>query len=40
MFRLTFLSTTDLLAFIGVSGLLGLLGSWIAVVTLPRKWLL
>jgi cell division transport system permease protein len=40
LFRLQFLSTTDLLAFVGVSGLLGLLGSWIAVATLPRKWLL
>jgi cell division transport system permease protein len=40
LFRLQLLSTPDLLAFVGVSGLLGLVGSWIAVATLPRKWLL
>jgi cell division transport system permease protein len=40
LFRLHFLTTPSLLAFVGVSGLLGLLGSWIAVATLPRKWLL
>ncbi len=40
MFRLQFPSPEMLLAFVGVSGLLGLLGSWIAVATLPRKWLL
>jgi cell division transport system permease protein len=40
LFRLQFLPNSTLLLFVGVSGLLGLLGSWIAVVTLPRKWLL
>ncbi len=40
LFHLQFLSTPALLAFVGVSGLLGLLGSWIAVATLPRRWLL
>jgi cell division transport system permease protein len=40
LFRLQFLPTSTLALFVGVSGLLGLLGSWIAVVTLPRKWLL
>jgi cell division transport system permease protein len=40
LFRLLFLPAPTLLAFVGVSGLLGLLGSWIAVATLPRKWLL
>jgi cell division transport system permease protein len=40
LFRLQPLATPDLLAFVGVSGLLGLVGSWIAVATLPRKWLL
>jgi cell division transport system permease protein len=40
LFRLEFLPTSTLALFVGVSGLLGLLGSWIAVVTLPRKWLL
>jgi hypothetical protein len=30
----------NLFAFVAVSGLLGLVGSWIAVATLPRKWLL
>jgi cell division transport system permease protein len=40
LFRLLFLPTPSLLAFVGISGLLGLLGSWIAVATLPRKWLL
>ena len=39
-FHLQFLSSSTLLAFVAVSGLLGLLGSWIAVATLPRKWLL
>ena len=29
-----------LLGFAVVAGLLGLIGSWIAVATLPRKWLL
>jgi cell division transport system permease protein len=40
LFRLQFLPTPALLGFVAVSGLLGLLGSWIAVATLPRKWLL
>jgi cell division transport system permease protein len=40
LFRLQFLPPSTLLAFVAVSGLLGLLGSWIAVATLPRKWLL
>jgi cell division transport system permease protein len=40
LFRLQFLPTSTLGLFVGVSGMLGLLGSWIAVVTLPRKWLL
>jgi cell division transport system permease protein len=40
LFRLNFLPPTSLLAFVSVSGLLDLLGSWIAVATLPRKWLL
>ncbi len=40
LFRLQFLPTSTLALFVGVGGMLGLLGSWIAVVTLPRKWLL
>jgi len=40
LFHLPMPSTDVLLAFAAVSGLLGLLGSWIAVATLPRKWLL
>jgi cell division transport system permease protein len=40
LFRLQFLPSQTLALFVGVSGMLGLLGSWIAVVTLPRKWLL
>jgi cell division transport system permease protein len=40
VFHLQFLSVPSLLAFVGVSGLLGLAGSWIAVSTLPRRWLL
>ncbi|HEX7077145.1 MAG TPA: permease-like cell division protein FtsX [Candidatus Eisenbacteria bacterium] len=40
LFRLQFLPVPTLALFVGVSGLLGLLGSWIAVATLPRKWLL
>jgi len=40
LFHLQFLPSPALLAFVAVSGLLGLLGSWIAVATLPRKWLL
>lgn len=40
LFRLQFLDSTSLLAFVAASGLLGLLGAWIAVATLPRKWLL
>lgn len=40
LFRLQFLTTPSQLAFVAASGLLGLLGSWIAVATLPRKWLL
>jgi len=40
LFRLQFLPTSTVAMFVGVSGMLGLLGSWIAVVTLPRKWLL
>ena len=40
IFEVTFLSVPTLLGFAGVSGLLGLLGSWIAVATLPRRWLL
>ena len=40
MFELAPLPSVTLLGFAGVSGLLGLLGSWIAVATLPRRWLL
>lgn len=40
MFEMAFLPVTTLLGFAGVSGLLGLLGSWIAVATLPKRWLL
>jgi len=40
LFHLPMPSTDVLLAFAAVSGLLGLFGSWIAVATLPRKWLL
>lgn len=40
LFRLQFPPAPALLAFVAVSGLLGLLGSWIAVATLPKKWLL
>ena len=40
LFRLPFLPTPTLALFVGVSGVLGLLGSLIAVATLPRKWLL
>jgi len=40
LFSLQFLPLPTLAAFVAVSGLLGLLGSWIAVATLPRKWLL
>jgi cell division transport system permease protein len=40
IFRLQLLEPRTLLAFVLVSGILGLLGSWIAVATLPRKWLL
>lgn len=40
MFELTSLPPGTLLGFAGVSGLLGLLGSWIALATLPRRWLL
>jgi len=40
LFHLPMPSGRVLLGFAGVSGLLGLLGSWIAVATLPRKWLL
>ncbi len=40
LFQLQFLPPPSLFAFVAVSGLLGLLGSWIAVATLPRKWLL
>jgi cell division transport system permease protein len=40
LFHLPMPSTNVLLGFAGVAGLLGLLGSWIAVATLPRKWLL
>jgi len=40
LFHLPMPSTDVLLGFAAVSGLLGLLGSWIAVATLPRKWLL
>jgi len=40
VFRLQFLPPVALLCFVGISGLLGLIGSWIAVATLPRKWLL
>lgn len=40
MFELAPLPAETLLGFAVVSGLLGLLGSWIAVVTLPRRWLL
>ncbi len=40
MFELSFLPSDTLAWFALVSGLLGLLGSWIAVATLPRRWLL
>jgi len=40
LFHLQSPPTTTLLAFVGVSGLLGLVGSGIALATLPRKWLL
>ncbi len=40
LFHLPMPSTNVLLGFAAVGGLLGLLGSWIAVATLPRKWLL
>jgi cell division transport system permease protein len=40
LFHLPMPSTDILLAFAAAGGLLGLLGSWIAVATLPRKWLL
>src|SRR3989442_4525218 len=40
LFHLPMPTTDALLGFAAASGLLGLLGSWIAVATLPRKWLL
>jgi cell division transport system permease protein len=40
LFRLQPLPVSTLVAFVAVSGLLGLLGSWIAVATLPKRWLL
>ena len=40
LFHLPMPSTEVLLLFTATAGLLGLLGSWIAVATLPRKWLL
>ena len=40
LFHLPMPTTDVLLGFAAASGLLGLLGSWIAVATLPRKWLL
>jgi cell division transport system permease protein len=40
LFHLPMPSTDVLLGFAATGGLLGLLGSWIAVATLPRKWLL
>lgn len=40
LFHLPMPGMNVLLGFAGVAGLLGLLGSWIAVATLPRKWLL
>jgi cell division transport system permease protein len=40
LFQLQFLPAPALIGFVAVSGLLGLLGSWIAVATMPRKWLL
>jgi cell division transport system permease protein len=40
LFHLPMPSMNVLLGFTGVAGLLGLIGSWIAVATLPRKWLL
>ncbi len=40
LFHLPMPSTEVLLGFAAMAGLLGLLGSWIAVATLPRKWLL
>ncbi|MBI4364235.1 MAG: hypothetical protein HY568_02295 [Candidatus Latescibacteria bacterium] len=40
LFQLPIPPVSTLLGFVGMSGLLGLLGSWIAVATLPRKWLL
>jgi cell division transport system permease protein len=40
LFHLPMPSNEVLLGFAAVGGLLGLLGSWIAIATLPRKWLL
>ncbi len=40
LFHLPMPSSSILLGFVATSGVLGLLGSWIAVATLPRKWLL
>lgn len=40
LFHLPMPSNDVLLGFVAVAGLLGLLGSWIAVATLPRRWLL
>ncbi len=40
LFHLPMPTNDVLLSFAAVGGLLGLLGSWIAVATLPRKWLL
>jgi cell division transport system permease protein len=40
LFEVGFLSVATLAQFTGVSGLLGLLGSWIAVATLPKRWVL
>lgn len=40
LFHLPMPSNEVLLGFAATAGLLGLLGSWIAVATLPRKWLL
>jgi cell division transport system permease protein len=40
LFHLPMPSNQILLGFAAAAGLLGLLGSWIAVATLPRKWLL
>ncbi len=40
LFHLPMPSNETLLGFAATAGLLGLLGSWIALATMPRKWLL